>query len=47
MPINKPRVSKDTTAKDTTSNRPKPMVPKTALKKGTRYANGGKLKKGC
>lgn len=30
--------------KDTIS-RPKPLVPKTALKKGTQYGRGGKLKR--
>ena len=36
---NKPKQPSDTT------NRPKPLVPKTALKKGTKYKYGGKLKK--
>lgn len=36
---NKPKQSSDTT------NRPKPLVPKTALKKGVQYSKGGKLRK--
>ena len=40
---NKPK--KQSSTSDTT-NRPKPMIPKTALKKnGNRYGCGGKLKK--
>lgn len=36
---NKPKQVKDST------NRPKPLVPKTALKKGVQYSKGGKLRK--
>ena len=36
---NKPKQPSDTT------NRPKPLVPKTALKKGIQYGRGGKLKR--
>lgn len=36
---NKPKQQSDTTS------RPKPLVPKTALKKGTQYGRGGKLKR--
>lgn len=45
MPNNK--TNKSTTNKSMQNNgRPKPMVPKTALKKnGNRYSCGGKLKK--
>lgn len=35
----KPKQVKDST------NRPKPLVPKTALKKGVQYGKGGKLRK--
>lgn len=35
----KPKQSSDTT------KRPKPLVPKTALKKGVPYGRGGKLRK--
>ncbi len=35
---------KQSSTSDTTS-RPKPLVPKTALKKGTQYGRGGKLKR--
>lgn len=39
-------MKKDDKPKQNTTNRPKPMVPKTALKKnGNRYGCGGKLKK--
>lgn len=45
MPDNK--VNKSNTSKSIQNNgRPKPMVPKSALKKnGNRYSCGGKLKK--
>lgn len=45
MPDNK--TNKNNTNKSTQNNgRPKPMVPKSALKKnGNRYSCGGKLKK--
>lgn len=39
-------MKKDDKPKQDITNRPKPMVPKTALKKnGNRYGCGGKLKK--
>lgn len=38
-------MKKDDKPKQDTTNRPKPLVPKTALKKGTQYGRGGKLKR--